>query len=420
MNNEVVKILAIETSCDETAIALLECKPNSNNTESVLANKALGDISILGNTVSSQAKLHAEFGGVYPALAKREHAKNIVPVLIDTLNQAGLKTGEKYIFTDEQKTYLKNLFNHEPELYENFINDLPAIPNNKIDSIAITTGPGLEPALWVGINFAKALNYVWSVPLVPVNHMEGHILSPLLSNTDSENLNKFELPALALLISGGHTEIVYVPQLGQYNKIGQTLDDAVGEAFDKVARLLGLPYPGGPQISKLGQIDRLSNSKAIIDLPKPMLHSGDLNMSFSGLKTAVLYMVQKLKDASITKELSDEQKQNIARSFEDSVTEVLVKKVLKAIDQYTGDESVKTILVGGGVSANTFIKSELTNAVQQYDASISVIFPETELSTDNAIMIGMVGALKSFGKKQIKNPDVINAGEMVANSNWSF
>ncbi|MBP6912406.1 MAG: tRNA (adenosine(37)-N6)-threonylcarbamoyltransferase complex transferase subunit TsaD [Candidatus Pacebacteria bacterium] len=415
MNNEVVKILAIETSCDETAIALLACT-NQNDTSVNL----LGNISILGNTVSSQAQLHAEFGGVYPALAKREHAKNIVPVLIDTLNQAGLQTDGKYIFTDEQKTYLKNLFNHEPELYENFINDLPAIENNKIDSIAITTGPGLEPALWVGINFAKALNYIWGVPLTPVNHMEGHILSPLLSPTAPESSNKFELPALALLISGGHTEIVYVPELGVYQKIGQTLDDAVGEAFDKVARLLGLPYPGGPQISKLAQIDRLSHAKATLDLPKPMLHSGDLNMSFSGLKTAVLYMVQKLKEASITKELSDEQKQNIARSFEDSVTEVLVKKVLKAIEQYGGDESVKTILVGGGVSANTFIKQNLTNAVQKYDANISVIFPESELSTDNAIMIGMVGALKSFGKNQIKNSDIVDAGELVANSNWSF
>jgi N6-L-threonylcarbamoyladenine synthase len=414
MNDQGLKILAIETSCDETAIALLECVQNSN--------KKLGDISILGNTISSQARLHAEYGGVYPALAKREHAKNIVPVLISTLDQAGLKTGEKYIFTDEQKIYLKNLFNHEPELYENFINDLPIIENKKIDSIAITTGPGLEPALWVGINFAKALNYIWGVPLTPVNHMEGHILSPLLSPVTPESSNKFELPALALLISGGHTEIVYVPELGQYHKIGQTLDDAVGEAFDKVARLLGLQYPGGPQISKLAQIDRLSHPKALLELPKPMLHSGDLNMSFSGLKTAVLYMVQKMKDASIVKELSDEQKQNIARAFEDSVTEVLVKKVLKAVEQYAGDESVKTILVGGGVSANTFIKKNLTSAVQLYDANIEVSFPDAELSTDNAVMIGMVGALKSFGKtnQETKNPGSINAEEIVANSNWSL
>lgn len=400
-----MKILAIETSCDETAIALLE---------SASANSALGSISILGNTVSSQAQLHAEYGGVYPALAKREHAKNIVPVLLSTLKQAGFNVDEKYIFNNEQLEYLKNLFNHEPELYEIFINELPTVEPDQINSIAITTGPGLEPALWVGINFAKALNYIWGIPLIPVNHMEGHILSPLLSPATPNSSNKFELPALALLISGGHTEIVYVPQLGQYHKIGQTLDDAVGEAFDKVARLLGLSYPGGPQISKLAQIDRLSHTKATLELPKPMLHSGDLNMSFSGLKTAVLYMVQKLKISAEGGELSDELKQNIARSFEDSVTEVLVKKVLKAIEQYTGNESVKTILVGGGVSANTFIKQNLTDAVQNYDSSISVIFPETELSTDNAIMIGMVGILK------IKNPGVINDGEIVANSNWEL
>lgn len=417
MNVEVNKILAIETSCDETAIALLGCAKLNN-----ISNNVLGDISILGNTVSSQAELHAQFGGVYPALAKREHAKNIVPVLLNTLKQAGFNTDQKYIFNDDQRQYLKNLFNHEPELYEIFISELPIIESGAINNIAITTGPGLEPALWVGINFAKALNYIWGIPLIPVNHMEGHILSPLLSPTAPDFSNKFELPALALLISGGHTEIVYVPELGKYNKIGQTLDDAVGEAFDKVARLLGLSYPGGPQISKLAQIDRLSHPKATIELPKPMLHSGDLNMSFSGLKTAVLYMVQKLQTSSETGELSDELKQNIARSFEDSVTEVLVKKVLKAIEQYAGDESVKTILVGGGVSANTFIKQNLTDAVQKYDANISVIFPEVELSTDNAIMIGMVGALKIFTKtnQQIKNSDIIDAGEIVANSNWSF
>lgn len=412
MNNEVVKILSIETSCDETAIALLACA-NQNNASANL----LGDISILGNTVSSQAEMHAEYGGVYPALAKREHAKNIVPVLISTLKKANLNVDKKYIFNDEQKDYLKNLFNHEPELFEFFINDIPALDKESIDSIAVTTGPGLEPALWVGINFAKALNYIWGIPLIPVNHMEGHILSPLLLPTTPESSNKFELPALALLISGGHTEIIYVPELGVYEKIGQTLDDAVGEAFDKVARLLGLPYPGGPHISKLAQIDRLSHANAAIELPKPMLHSGDLNMSFSGLKTAVLYMVQKLQNSSEGGKLTDELKQNIARSFENSVTEVLIKKVLKAIDQYTGDESVKTILVGGGVSANTFIKSSLTSAVQQYDTNISVVFPEAELSTDNAIMIGMVGILKMQNNKLL---DEVVIDNIVANSNWEL
>lgn len=417
MNSKVLKILAIETSCDETAIALLENRLESTP-DSTSPASTLGYISVLGNTVSSQAELHAQFGGVYPALAKREHAKNIVPVLISTLKQAGFNTENKFIFNTEQKEYLKDLFNHEPELYDIFINELPTLDIGAIDSIAITTGPGLEPALWVGINFAKALNYIWGVPLIPVNHMEGHILSPLLSNTESKTLNKFELPALALLISGGHTEIVYVPQLSEYHKIGQTLDDAVGEAYDKVARLLGLSYPGGPQISKLARIDRLSNPKATIELPKPMLHSGDLNMSFSGLKTAVLYMVQKLKSSSENNKLSEEVKQNIARAFEESVTEVLIKKVLKAIEQKQKEEGViiKTILVGGGVSANTFIKQNLTDAVQKYDSNINVIFPESELSTDNAIMIGMVGILKFTSSL---NSSKIETG-VVANANWSL
>lgn len=401
-----MKILAIETSCDETAIALLE------------ADRGLDSIGVLGNTVASQADLHARFGGVYPALAKREHAKNIVPVLLDTLKQAGfdinVEQNNLNSFSLEQKNYLKKLFEHEPELYQIFIEHIPTITKNSkssIDSIAVTTGPGLEPALWVGINFAKALNYVWGVPIIPVNHMEGHILSPLLNLNSSSN-KKAQLPALALLISGGHTELVYVPEFGTYEKIGQTLDDAVGEAFDKVARLLGLPYPGGPHIAKLAGIDRSINPRASIDLPKPMINSGDLNFSFSGLKTAVLYMTQKLEEEAPNNTLPDTTKQNIARAFEDSVTEVLIKKVLKALDEIGGQNPIKTILVGGGVSANTFIKQGLINAVQKYDPNISVLFPTPDLSTDNAIMIGMVGILKS--------PLSPTEGEISANANWEL
>lgn len=386
MNGQ-AKILAIETSCDETAIALLEGS-NFNN------------LKILGNTVSSQAKLHAEFGGVYPSLAKREHAKNIVPVLIETLNQAGINTTNKIKLTEQQEQFLKNLFSHEPELYEIFIKHIPQIETGNITHIGVTTGPGLAPALWVGVNFAKALNYVWNISIISVNHMEGHVLSPLLTN-------KCELPALALLISGGHTEIIFTSNFGQYKKIGKTLDDAVGEAYDKVARLLDLPYPGGPEIAKLASLDRLKNNKAVLDLPKPMINSGDLNMSFSGLKTAVLYMVQRIKESG---NLNNDTKQNIARAFEDSITTVLVKKILKAIEAYP----VKTILVGGGVSANEFIKKSLTEQVKKNYPDIVLLFPNKDLSTDNAIMIGMTTALK------INKQDTANNQEIIAESNWEL
>ncbi|MEK9185413.1 MAG: hypothetical protein AAB863_01430, partial [Patescibacteria group bacterium] len=275
-------ILGIETSCDETAVSVVEAGE--------LVEKPV--FKVLGSALASQAKLHDKYGGVYPNLAKREHIRNLPAVLIEALRKANL---------------ISNL-------------EFPISNNPDIDAIAVTVGPGLEPALWTGINFAQDLSREWGVPLIPTNHMEGHIASVLLSKTDEnpkfeapnnkprtkasfirgrriqnsniETQNKIKFPAIALLISGGHTELVYLKSWQEKEIIGETKDDAVGEAFDKVARMLGLPYPGGPEISMLAEDARSKNLHLETKFPRPMIHSGDLNFSFSGLKTAVLYYLR--------------------------------------------------------------------------------------------------------------------------------
>lgn len=394
-----MKILAIETSCDETAICLVEHKENNT--------KTIGDISILGNSVSSQANLHAEFGGVFPSLAKREHAKNIVPVLLDTLNQSGVITANKIKLNDEQLEFLKEIFKHEPELFEIFISHIPQISQNDIDYICVTTGPGLAPALWVGVNFAKALSFVFDIPVLQINHMEGHVVSPLLTNNA-------EFPAISLLISGGHTELIYTDKIGSYNKIGQTLDDAVGEAYDKTARLLGLTYPGGPKISLLAQKYReLNNYNKIstISLPRPMINSKDLNFSFSGLKTSVLYLIRNLEKNDA---LNEDMKILISAEFEQAVTDVLISKLIFAIK----NNPVKTVLVGGGVSANVYIKENIQKAVFEFDNQIKILFPEKDLSTDNAVMIAMAGITKILDNDFDKKENGL--GDIVAQANWEL
>ena len=264
-----MKILSIETSCDETAVALLE----------VTGALEQPEIKVLGNTLLSQVALHEQYGGVYPNLAKREHQKNLPPLLEETLKQAG-----------------------------------ETLDNPAIDCIAVTTGPGLEPALWVGITFAEELGKRWNKSVIPVNHMEGHVFSVLY------NLDKpIQLPALALLVSGGHTELVHIKNFGNYEILGRTQDDAVGEAFDKVARMLGLSYPGGPKVSKLAAAAREKGVDPGFKLPRPMLHSKDLNFSFSGLKTAVLYKLKTLEN------LDDDMREKMSLAFEDAVVEVATK-----------------------------------------------------------------------------------------------
>lgn len=327
------KILAIETSCDETAIAILVARETKTGT----------DFAILSNQIASQIKIHAPFGGVVPNLAKREHIKNLPILLKRALKESKIK---------------------------------------KPDAVAVTYGPGLEPALWTGINFAQALAKKWHVPLVPVNHLEGHIYSALIKRERFAIPKKGIFPLLTLIVSGGHTELVLSKNHLQYKILGETLDDAVGEAFDKVARMLKLGYPGGPLISNLAK----KGNPRKIDFPRPMLHSKDLNFSFSGLKTAVLYFLRENPPAGGSKA-------DIAASFEEAAVDVLVKKTMKAVEQY----KPKTIALGGGVAANDHLREELSK-------KLPVNLPEKIFTGDNAAMIAVAGYYRFLKKKFKKNP----------------
>ncbi|MEK7114351.1 MAG: tRNA (adenosine(37)-N6)-threonylcarbamoyltransferase complex transferase subunit TsaD [Patescibacteria group bacterium] len=290
-----------------------------------------------------------------------------------------------------------------------------------IDAIAVTSGPGLEPALWVGINFAKALALLWNKPLVAVNHMEGHILAALASErsdlkSDSEGLTlkiqDVKLPILALLISGGHTELVLMNEWLQYELIGQTRDDAVGEAFDKVARMLGLSYPGGPYISALAEMSRKEAEQtqtsaekiprdsasvlrsSALRLPRPMINSNTCDFSFAGLKTAVLYL---LKDRP---GLNDEEKKHFAYEFENAVADVLWKKTSLALEQ----TNAQTLVIGGGVSANTHIRRTFTHLMDTTCPSVQLRIPATALTGDNAIMIALAGFYRALRKEYTPQP----------------
>jgi len=345
-----MKILAIETSCDETAVALLECSGSLEAPE----------FKILGNALISQIEMHKEFGGVVPMLAKREHHKNL-PILMGRV----LK---------EAKTEPKD-----------------------IDYIAVTVGPGLEPALWEGILYAEKLATEWKTPIIPVNHMEGHIYSPFFNTGE-----KISFPTLALLVSGGHTELVLIKNYEKYEILGKTRDDAVGEAFDKVARLLDLEYPGGPKISKLADIHRNKGLEPTFELPRPMIHSKDFDFSFSGLKTSVLYRLR-------GQILNDEIKEEMAHAFEDACVEVLINKTEKALEQY----AVKTLIIAGGVSANKYLRGELQKLKEKY-FDLKIFIPENSLTTDNAVMIGMAGYFK------IKNGYKTNKKKLEAKGNLTF
>src|SRR3989338_4432318 len=356
-----MKILGIETSCDESAVCLIDAQGN------------VGDdfhFQVLGNSLISQIAIHAQYGGVFPNLAKREHGRNLVPLLKIVLEQA---SGNQNVNIKNQNDIPKSkvgelavILARESELYENLIVFLQKYAKPEIDAIAVTAGPGLEPALWVGINFARALSLVWNIPVVAVNHMEGHIIMSLVDfnsvhNPNTSFLNEvlglktIRFPMLSLLISGGHTELVLSEKWHGYKILGATRDDAVGEAFDKVARLLGLPYPGGAELSRLAEVARKYReaSPRGINLPRPMLHDDSLDFSFAGLKTAVLRIVE------ANSPLTDEMQFMIAREFEDAVTDVLVGKTIRACDEY----GVQTVVVGGGVSANTHIRLRLAGAL---------------------------------------------------------
>lgn len=346
-----MKILAIETSCDETAVAVLEAKHGTKNPV----------FKILSNIVSSQVKLHSPYGGVVPSLAMREHYRNITTCFEQALNKA---YGKK---------------------------------KNEFDVVAVTMGPGLEPALWVGINFAKSITLATNKPIIGINHLEGHLYANWLSN----NGKNIVFPALGLIVSGGHTELVLIKNHGNYKLIGATRDDAAGEAFDKVAKLLNLGYPGGPIISKIAD-EFKPQSKSInkITLPRPMINSKDYDFSFSGLKTAVLYLVKDL-----TKKYSLEQiTPLIAKEFQDSVIDVLTTKTLEAAKQY----KIKTILMGGGVTANKRLRKRMIESIKRDLPRVSVHIPDFQFSVDNAAMIG-VAAYFHAKKKKFTMPEKLRA-----------
>ena len=417
-----MKILSIETSCDETAVSIIEASGDLNAPR----------FTILGNALYSQISKHAEYGGVFPALAKREHTLNLVPMLKLATEEAfehankSIQDGAKNTnTTDITKTgnteltaelcaQILEILSRENDLGPALLDLLNTHEVFDVDAIAVTQGPGLEPALWVGISFAKTLALALNKPIIPVNHMEGHIVSVL---TDSSEQVKF--PALALLISGGHTELVLSKDWHQYEVIGQTVDDAVGEAFDKVARLMNLPYPGGPKISKLAAESRAENLRENYKtdatlgysaglgeyswtLPRPMLKSPDFNFSFSGLKTAVLYAVKdKLKNkgensleqnSQTSSQLSEIEIKTLAEEFENAVTDVLVYKTRKAIEE----TNAQTLIIGGGVIANTYIREAFRKVADQ--TGIQLFTPSVSLSTDNSVMIGVAGYLRWIAK----------------------
>jgi len=310
-----VRVLGIETSCDETGIALYDSLSGS-----------------FVHAVHSQVDLHREYGGVVPELASRDHIRRVLPLIEDVLARAGLGRAD-------------------------------------IDAIAVTAGPGLIGALLVGCSIGSALGYALGKPVVGVHHLEGHLLSPLLAQPAPE------FPFVALLVSGGHTQLLQVERIGAYRLLGETLDDAAGEAFDKAAQLLGLGYPGGPALSRLAQF----GTPGAAPLPRPMLHSGDLNFSFSGLKTAVLTAVRRATN------LCDQVRADIALGFVDAVVDVLAAKSLKALQQCGAGR----LVVSGGVSANRQLRERLAQEAARTGAE--VYFPPPDLCTDNGAMIALAG-----------------------------
>lgn len=346
-------VLGIESSCDDTSVALLDCSTRG--------------CFVMEESTASQIDIHKKYGGVVPELAGRAHAEKIVPLI-------------EMILTKQ----------------------------NKPDVIAVTAGPGLITGLLVGVEAAKTLSYLLNIPLAAVNHLEGHIYSTQILNSKPktpDNLkiqkinNKQEIifPALALIASGGHTELILMADHGQYQLLGATKDDAAGECFDKIAKLLGLPYPGGPQISKLG---RLGKPKTI-DFPRPMLDQANYDFSFSGLKTAALYWLKKHTKYNLN---------NFCASFEQAIIDVLVTKTIKAATAY----QPKTIILAGGVSANQKLRLTLNQEVKKINQSAKYLMPASQYSMDNAAMIAVAGYYRASQKKYTSWQDI------QANPNWKI
>lgn len=342
-----MNILAIDTSCDDTCISVIKVKSIR--------------FEILSNIVSSQIKIHRKYGGVYPTLAKREHQKNLLPVLKRALKKAKLFKTSKC---------------QKPD----------------IDLIAVTVGPGLDPCLWMGVNFAKALSYFWQVPIIPINHIEGHVLVNFLTKADNNFQKSF--PAICLIVSGGHTQLILMKEIGKYKIIGETRDDAAGECFDKTARILGLDYPGGPSIAAEAAKLSTTHYKLQTKLPRPMINSKDYDFSFSGLKTAVLYDFKK-RPEKIRR--SKKYIREMAKEIQQAIIDVLIKKTIKAAKDY----KVKSIILGGGVAANKELRKQFNYTLQTIHYSLNFLVPPKKLCTDNAAMIGIAGYFNR--KKASKN-----------------
>lgn len=364
-----IKILAIETSCDETAAAVI-CGANENSNIEIRNSKQIQNSKfkypkVLSNVVSSQIDLHAKTGGVVPEVASRAHMEAIIPVVEEALSVA----------------------------------------KNKIDDIthvAVTAGPGLIGSLLVGFNTAKALAYSLDLPLIPINHIEGHIYSAMPARVESQKSVKskvqgIKFPILALTVSGGHTSLTLVEEHLKYKTLGQTIDDAAGEAFDKVAKLLGLGYPGGPEVSKFASKyrNKVESRKSIkskvqgIEFPRPLINHPNFDFSFSGLKTAVLTHVLKLKAKSSG--LTASQKEEICFAFEEAAIDVLATKTMRAAREFRP----KGIILAGGVAANGRLREELKARIEKYNSEVEEKFkmnfylPGPGMSGDNAAMIGL-------------------------------
>ena len=339
-----MKILAIETSCDETSAAIYDT--------------ARG---LLSNVVATQIDIHKITGGVVPEVASRAHVEQILPVIDEALLKA--------------KTNLK-----------------------KIDYIAVTHAPGLIGSLLVGVNTAKTLSMILGKPILPINHLEGHICANFI--TEYPKSPKFHFPAVVLLVSGGHTSLVLMKGYGKYQYLGETLDDAAGEAFDKVAKILGLEYPGGPNVSKAADKYRENQESRIMNhelrFPRSMLDSKDFNFSFSGLKTSVLYAWQKIPNKLQTKKL----KSLFAYEFEEAVIDILATKTIKAAEKY----KAKTVSICGGVAANKRLREEMGLRTEKKLKNVSFCVPPIEYCGDNAAMIACVASYK------VKNYKVIKSG----------
>lgn len=338
-------ILTIETSCDETAIAVGRVTKER--------------VRILSHIVASQIKLHSKWGGVVPDLAAREHLKNLVPVAEKAFEAAG--------FSSVKKGF-----------------DL-------IELIGVTVGPGLAPALITGMNFAKALSFFWKKPLIPVNHLEGHLYAPWINPDFNLNFRKKIFPALGLLVSGGHTLLIEMSDHLKYKILGSTLDDAVGEAFDKVARIIGLGYPGGPLISRLAL-----KGEPDFNFSIPLKNSRDFNFSFSGLKTAVLYkaltmsknkslkeVLGKAPKPNLEIELTEKQKADLAKAFEETAISALEIKTLKALKI----KNYRSFILGGGVAANRLLRERIDEKIKLFNPAIKIFLPKIEHTGDNAAML---------------------------------